>query len=156
MKTTTLSIMALTFIITQNLQAAPPAAATAAPVKVTTTTAPIVPKIKKGEYAILLDDNYQVFTTTTYQKLELSKSCFKTAKPKCMAYSVSLEKAHPVKLKNSDANNFAAHNCANVGGKNLIALDHERNEYNFCRFSDGSMVTAWSMYYKTNPAPVVK
>lgn len=109
-----------------------------------------------AEYKIILDENYETFRTRTYQKLELSENCFKNEKPNCMAYSVSLEKGPKVTLNQFGSNNKAAMNCKNMGGKNLVALDKDRNEFGFCKFGDGSMVTIWSMYFKTNPAPTIK
>lgn len=109
-----------------------------------------------AEYKIILDENYETFRTRTYQKLELSENCFKSEKPNCQAYTVSLEKGPKVTLNQFGSNNKAALNCKNMGGKNLVALDKDRNEFGFCKFGDGSMVTIWSMYFKTNPPPTIK
>jgi putative hemolysin len=114
------------------------------------------PKLAEGEFAIILDESYKTFKTKTYEKLELTTECFKNSKPSCIAYKVGLEKPQKVKITNPDANNVAVINCTNLGGKSFVALDHKNNEYNFCRFSDGSMVTAWSMYFKHNPPQTIK
>lgn len=115
-----------------------------------------IPSLKADEFAIYLEDSYQIFKTKNFEKLELSESCFKNNKPNCIAYHVGSEKLAAAKLSVPNATNLAAINCQNAGGRSLVALDSKHNEYNFCRFSDGSMVTSWSMYFKHNPIPTIK
>lgn len=120
------------------------------------TTYPAVPKLQNDEYAVFINDKYRIFKTKTYEELELDSSCFKNSIPNCEAYKLSQLKTKGPVLKHESMNNFAAVHCADINGKNLIALDKDRNEYNFCLFKDGSMVNAWSMYLKHNPVPVIK
>lgn len=114
---------------------------------------PTPPKVAKGEYAIFLDDEYKIFKTKTVQDIELATDCFKKDKPDCLAYHISQQKPPPLKFIDETINNLAAVNCADLGGKNLIAFDYEHKEYNFCRFTDGSMADSWSMYFKYHPVP---
>lgn len=111
------------------------------------------PKISKDEYTIFLDDEYKIFKTRTVQEIELATDCFKKDKPDCLAYHISQQKPPPLKFIHETINNLGAVNCAGVGGKNLIAFDYEHKEYNFCRFTDGSMANSWSMYFKYHPVP---
>lgn len=115
-----------------------------------------IPKLNSDEYAVFIDESYKIFKTKTFEKLELSENCFKKTKPDCIAFAVSQSKPGPVKITTEGATNLAAINCANVGGKNLIGMNAKRDQFNFCRFEDGSMITSWSMYFKYNPTPVIK
>ena len=117
---------------------------------------PEPPKFKDDEYAIFIEDAYQVFKTKKIEKLELSESCFKTSKPKCEAYEFAQIKPKDLSIKAPGMNNKSAIHCEAVGGRNLLALDNKNNQYNFCRFSDGSMVNSWSMNYKHFPQSIVK
>lgn len=109
------------------------------------------PPLEKNEYAIFIEDKYLKFTTKKFQDLELDMSCFKTKTPKCEAFEFSEIKPKSLIMKNEALNNLAAIFCEAVHGRNLLALDRGRNEYNFCRFQDGSMVNSWSLYYKHFP-----
>lgn len=117
---------------------------------------PSVPALKTGEYAVFIEDAYKIFKTKTHEEFELETSCFKKDKPQCDAYTFAQVKPKNITLKHEALNNFAAIHCADITGKNLIALDANRNEFNFCLFKDGSMVNSWSVYFKYNPVPVIK
>ena len=78
-------------------------------------------------------------------------SCFKNSKPKCEAFEFSQIKAKKLIMRNEGLNNLAAIYCEAIHGRNLLAMDSKNNEYNFCRFGDGSMVNSWSLYYKHFP-----
>ena len=117
---------------------------------------PSPPQIKDDEYAIFIEDAYQVFKTKNFEKLELSESCFKNAKPKCEAYEFAQIKPKDLSIKVPGLNNKSAIHCEAIGGRNLLALDNKNNQYNFCRFGDGSMVNSWSMNYKHFPQNVIK
>ncbi len=114
------------------------------------------PALKADEYAIFLDESYQVFKTKKFQGLELSEDCVKNNKPKCLAFEFAQIKPKNLTVKYEGYNNFAAIHCASVNGKNLIALDSKNNQYNFCQFSDKSLVNSWSMYYKSFPNKPIK
>ena len=117
---------------------------------------PAVPKLQKGEYAIFIEKNYQIFRTTEVNKLEFDNSCFKAGKtPTCEAALAANNKSEPV-YKTQNLFHPAANFCEARGGRNLIALDYKRDEYNFCRFKDNSMVNSWAMYNKHNPQKIIK
>lgn len=110
------------------------------------------PALNKDEYAIFIKNKYIKFKTKKYEGLELDMSCFtKSIKPVCKAYEFSQIRPKNLKIKNEAMNNFAALTCESVFGSNLLALDFQRNDYNFCRFDDGSMVNSWSLFYKHFP-----
>jgi hypothetical protein len=117
---------------------------------------PDPPKFKDDEYAIFIGDSYQVFKTKKYESLELNDGCFKGTKPKCQAYEFAQIKPKDLSVKVPGLNNKSAIHCEAVGGRNLLALDNKNNQYNFCRFADGSMVNSWSMNYKHFPQNVIK
>ncbi len=115
-----------------------------------------IPKLKTGEYAVFIDEAYKIFKTKIHEEFELETSCFKKDKPECDAYTFAQVKLKNVNIKHEALNNFAAIHCANITGKNLIAFDADRKEYNFCFFKDGSMVNSWSVYFKYRPVPEIK
>ncbi len=117
---------------------------------------PVVPKLKPDEYALFLDDRYIIFKTKKTDELELDLSCYKKNKPDCLAYAMSKKKIENVQIEHPAMNNMAALNCAKAEGRNLLAIDSRHNEKDFCRFSDNSMVSSWSLYLKNNPVPVRK
>lgn len=119
---------------------------------------PVAPKVQKGEYALFLKDNYIVFKTQkTKDGFELDTSCYlKSKKPDCMAYTYAKMKAENVQLPHPAMNNRAAFHCSKMQGRNLLAIDDQRNEIDFCRFPDNSMISSWSMYLYHHPLPVKK
>lgn len=114
-----------------------------------------IPPLKKGEYAVFITDAYVIFKTQKIENLELDTKCFKNNKPQCEAYAMAKIKPKDIESLGG-ATNLAAVNCENMNGRNMIAVDMDRNEYNFCRYKDGSMVNSWSMYKYHNPVPVIK
>ncbi len=116
---------------------------------------PAVPALKSDEYAVFTDEAYKIFKTKKYEEFELDMSCFKKAKPDCVAYTMAQVKPKKPVFKHESINNIAAIHCADISGKNLIALDSKKREYNFCLFKDGSMLNSWSAYFKYNPVPVI-
>ncbi len=120
------------------------------------TSFPVPPKIKDDEYAIFIEDSYLIFKTKKFEALELSEICFKSSKPKCEAYEFAQIKPKDLSIKVPGMNNKSAIHCEAVGGRNLLALDNKNNQYNFCRFSDGSLVNSWSMNYKHFPQSIIK
>ena len=117
---------------------------------------PAVPELKTDEYAVFIDEAYKIFKTKTHEEFELETSCFKKDKPECDAYTFAQVKPKNITLKHQGLNNFAAIHCADITGRNLIALDADRKEYNFCFFKDGAMVNSWSVYFKHRPVQVIK
>lgn len=117
---------------------------------------PQVPALKAGEYAVFVDKGYEIFKTKEVNELEYDTSCFKAGKtPSCEAAKAAVL-ATPPKYKQENLFHPAAQFCEARGGKNLIALDHKKDEYNFCRFKDRSMVNSWAMYLKHNPKKTIK
>ena len=115
-----------------------------------------VPPLKNDEYAIFVNNTYEVFKTQNFEQLEIDRRCFKNGKPKCEAYLFSQMKPASINSPDHYIANLGAAHCHAVYGMNLIALDSKRNQYNFCRFKDGSMVNSWSLYFKRNPAEATK
>lgn len=108
----------------------------------------LFPKIKLDEYAIFVDGRYEVFKTKKFEDLELDLKCFKDGIPKCEAYAFSQMKPTNADLEKNKINNFVAAHCHAIYGLNLIALNYKKDEFNFCRFKDGSMVSSWSVFMK--------
>lgn len=121
------------------------------PTKLTEDILPVPPPLAKDEYAIFIVDKYIKFKTKKFKNLEFDLSCFKSAKPDCEALKFSEVTPKNLMLKRESMNNMGAIFCEAVHGRNLLALDNKKNEYNFCRFHDGSMVNSWSLYYSHFP-----
>ncbi len=124
--------------------------------------------LQENQYSLDKDNKITIFKTTLYDNLLLSEDCFpgqslgnqttpKTTlkKPTCMAYTKSLNKTTKKPEDNFETpfhNNLGSIHCKLMGGTGLIAKSHENGESDFCQFNDGSMVSSWSAYYKTNPS----
>ena len=115
------------------------------------------PTLKKGEYAIFLDEKYEIFTTVEYNKLEIESKCAKkNGIYDCLAAkSDSLPKVNTVEVGFGNYHP-AANYCNEIDGKNLIAVDYLKDEVSFCRFSDGSMVKSWSLHHRLFPPTIRK
>lgn len=115
------------------------------------------PALKKGEYAIFLDEKYEVFTTVEYNKLEIDSKCAKkNGVYDCLAAKSdtlpSNEKIRILPGQTSPAANY----CLSIGGEGLIATDYKNDELSFCKFSDKSMVRSWSLHHKLFPLSEIK
>nr|BFD57967.1 hypothetical protein CKG001_00740 [Bdellovibrio sp. CKG001] len=79
----------------------------------------------------------------------ISKSCLKSGKMKCQAWDAVLNKKALTPTPGVGVvGNPAARYCHDYNANNLIVLDAKKNEYDYCVFSDGSMIDSWSLYYK--------
>lgn len=116
-----------------------------------------MPNLKESEYAVFVEDKYEIFTTEKVEELELDSNCAKKKPPTCLAF-LARERGGkgPVAPKHPGLNNPAALFCEAQEGRNLIAMNFKKQEFNFCRFKDGSMVNSWSLYLKKNPIPVAR
>lgn len=111
-------------------------------------------KIKSDQYTITNNKTKKVLIVKMFEGLKLSQDCFKKDIPNCEAYSASLKKpvAKPAdNMKSPYHNNLASIYCELIGGENRIAKSPSNDETDFCEFKDGSLVSSWSAYYKTNP-----
>ncbi|MCE3010320.1 MAG: DUF333 domain-containing protein [Proteobacteria bacterium] len=70
--------------------------------------------------------------------------------PQCQALVKAMEKP-PEDFKPGSLPHPATAYCKSKGGKELILIDSENRQYDFCRFDDESMVDAWSMYFHHFP-----
>ncbi len=105
---------------------------------------------------IVLKEKPEPLKTKKYEELILSESCFKSGKPQCQAYQVSLKKVPSSLPKTSMAPHPAAHYCQDVGGNNRIAKDATGAQYDYCLFKDGSLIDSWSLYNKHHALQVIK
>jgi putative hemolysin len=150
-KTTTLSLLLINFLIlpfafAQTEEAKPMAQ----------PNFPPVPKLNKGEYAVFVEKAYIVFKTKEANELEFDISCFKNGKTPACEAATAANNTTPPKYKRENLFHPAALFCEARGGRNLIAIDHKKDEFNFCRFKDNSMVNSWAMYLKHNPKKIIK
>lgn len=114
---------------------------------------PKPPKIGAHEYAVFVETKYEKFTTEKYGTLEYSTGCIKTKG--CLAFLAGQDKSQP-KYKTENLFHPAAQFCEARGGKNLIAINNKKEEFNFCRFKDNSMVNSWALYHQLNPPKIIK
>ncbi len=98
------------------------------------------------------NDKYSDVKIKTYEKANLTESCFKGGKPNCKAWTTFNAKAKtPTKNPTPLAGNPAALYCWDVGAKNRILKAQNGDQYDFCVFDDNSMVDSWDLYYKHFP-----
>lgn len=144
-------IFFVTFL-TQAAKAKTPKSGSKASKPVTETDTKI--KLAKDEYLIQYNHEKDVrFKTKEYENLELSTNCFKFNKPKCQAFEKSLlgtKEKHTDHMISPSHNNWGAIHCPLIGGENVLVKTSQGNESDFCQFKDGSLVSSWSAYYKTN------
>lgn len=117
---------------------------------------PNTANLKENEFYIFLDGKYEKLQPKKYEGARFAPDCFKGGKPNCLAYAVYSNAKKNVANKSQQLPNSAAQFCIDQGAVNLIALGRDRNEFNFCRFSDKSMVNSWDLYFKYHPIEVVK
>lgn len=118
------------------------------------------PKLKENQYLLNFGNNKStVFSTKMHDGLLLSEDCFKGKAPKCQAYIKSIQAANTKpedNMKSPYHNNLGAIHCELMGGKGLIAKTSTNDDSDFCQFTDGSLVSSWSAYYKTHPQSQTK
>lgn len=120
---------------------------------------PTMPKLKPHQYALSMNNKYKVIDTKIFEGLLLTQNCFKGQNPSCEAYNKSIKKVagNPQDhMKSPFHNNIGAIHCELMGGRGMIARTPEGDQSDFCLFKDGSMVSSWSAYYKTNPPTQTK
>ena len=79
---------------------------------------------------------------------KVDESCLKK-QDSCEALKAYLKKPVASKEKKSSLSGHpASQHCSAIGGKVLILMDAEKNQYNYCQFSDNTMVSYWDLYEK--------
>lgn len=113
-----------------------------------------LPKIQDGEFAVFDGTQYRKFKVFDSDGLTFSTDC-KLSAMKCKAVEVAQKKN--TKIENPEHGiSPASQLCSLVDGKNLIAFNSKKEEYNFCEFEDHSLVNSWSLYYKFFPKTAIK
>lgn len=87
---------------------------------------------------------------------KISKKVVKKSLTKIKSKNSKLPKVK--KIENSDIPeqrmigipNPASIYCEKNGGKSIIKLDGDRNEYGVCKFKDGKEIDEWDFYRKNN------
>lgn len=87
---------------------------------------------------------------------KISKKAAKKSLAKIKSKNSKLPKVK--KIENSDIPeqrmigipNPASIYCEKNGGKSIIKLDGDRNEYGVCKFKDGKEIDEWDFYRKNN------
>lgn len=117
---------------------------------------PNTANLKENEFLIFFDGKYEKLQAKKYEGARFAPNCFKAGKPNCLAYAVFSNAKKNVAKTDQQLPNAAAQFCIDQGAINLIALGKDRNEFNFCQFSDKSMVNSWDLYFKYHPIEVIK
>lgn len=111
--------------------------------------------IKTNEFAVFIDKQYTIVKTKKFDGLLINAEC-STSKP-CEALSAVKKTKVPLsKGPHPALQHPAAHHCADLGGKNLIAINANGEDENLCRFGDSSYINSWDLYYKHFPKTVIK
>ena len=114
----------------------------------------VVPAVGEGEYAIFDVNKYRKFKVFESEGLMLSADC-QLKKMKCEAFEAANKKIDKIENPLRGVSP-ASQLCSTLDGKNLIAFNHKKDEYNFCQFEDKSLVNSWTLYYKFFPKPQKK
>jgi len=98
------------------------------------------------------NDVYKNVKISEFQGAHLNSECIKGGKPQCKAWSCFLEKPKPRSKSNFPlAGDPAAQYCWDVEAKNRILKSVDNKQYDYCVFSDNSMIDSWDLYYKHFP-----
>lgn len=82
--------------------------------------------------------------------VHVSSNCKNTKESKtCMALMALIKNSNLRYVSSTPlAGNPAARNCYAFDAVNRILFDRDRKEFDYCVFPDGSMIDAWSLFYK--------
>ena len=101
--------------------------------------------LQNNELMYYTDGKYITVKIKELNEVKFDAKCFKSEKNlKCDAYS-AFKNQHPKKLT---GDNLGSSYCKAVGGRNLIALNQKRAEYNLCEFKDKSFFISWTALVK--------
>lgn len=110
--------------------------------------------LKENEIFFFWDGQYLKKQFQTSDQVEISADCNPTKG--CEALKVSKSK-FPVKpAPHAAMNNPGVQYCKSMGGKALIGFIKDGSEIDICRFPDGSLLKAWSAYFKHYPAQEIR
>lgn len=109
------------------------------------------PKLNKSQFAYFDEDRYIIFSIKVFNKLKLSESCYKKNKPNCDAFDLSKMKGEMPAFENNNRIHPASMYCKEIGGRSIVAITHDGNDYDFCLAKDKSLVSSWSLYYNRFP-----
>ena len=106
-------------------------------------------KEKTLKYFSAKDKAFREMKFVQFENATLSASCIKNQKARCEAYSAFKKKEKdPDRSQVGVLGNPAGLYCAAFKARNLIFIDQEKREYDYCFFSDGSAIDAWHLYKK--------
>lgn len=112
------------------------------------------PKLKPDENAVFFEHEYRIFKTKNVEGIDYSLNCFKNKTPNCKAYLAVKEDTRWSTQQEGDESNLAAKLCRQHQGRALIAINSKNEEFDICRFIDGSIYSSWQVYYKLNNAKI--
>lgn len=82
-----------------------------------------------------------------YNKLHLTKDCLKGSAPKCLAFEATKKKGTLAKPEIKLLGDPASRYCHGKQGVSRILESSDKKQYDYCLFSDGSMIDSWDLYY---------
>lgn len=106
------------------------------------------PKLKPDENAVFFEHEYRIFKTKKVDGIDYSLNCFKNNSPNCKAYNAVKEDYRWNATNETYESNLAARLCRQHQGRALIAINSKNEEFDICRFTDGSIYSSWQVYYK--------
>lgn len=108
------------------------------------------PTLKPDENTVFFEHEYRIFKTRTVDGVDYSLNCFKNNTPNCKAFNAVKEDSRWNTSDETYESNLAAKLCRQHQGRALIAFNAKNEEYDVCRFTDGSLYSSWQVYYKLN------
>lgn len=97
------------------------------------------------QFRIWKDGKFRSIDIYSKDNTQFGKKCSQNPKS-CLAFKAYKIKPINVTKDNELAGHPASDHCEAIGGKVYILEDNKRAQYNFCEFSDGSMIDSWSLY----------
>lgn len=95
--------------------------------------------------------NYTSVAISTQDKLHLNDKCSKLIPRKCEALIAASKKSTASTPKTDLTGHPASRYCHDKNGVARILISDDNKQYDFCLFSDGSMIDSWDLYYKHYP-----
>jgi hypothetical protein len=83
-----------------------------------------------------------------HEGFRISQTCVKALSVKCDAWSALQNKRGFERKDIGTIGNPAASYCASYKAKNIIFINSKKQEFDYCYFSDNSVVDAWDLYNK--------
>ncbi len=99
--------------------------------------------------------SYQNVKIESFEGFKINSTCLASKPPKCQAYLATKIKLPLSKSPLPVEGHPAARYCLDHKALNRILLDKDRKQYDYCLFTDGSLIDSWDLFYYNFPKQVI-